>query len=103
MKRILARTLTNIKRSGWRSYAIMFMMTITFFILGLLLTVIYTSSNIANFLVGNIEVIGFFRDGVSEEQILDVKRELEVYDYVSEVRYVSKEDAMASLFRSERR
>jgi cell division transport system permease protein len=96
MKHLLARTFTNIKRSGWRSYAIVFMMTITFLILGVLLTVIYTSSNIAKFLIGNIEVIGFFKDGVSEEQILQVKRDVEGLDYVSSVRYVSKEEAMKS-------
>src|SRR3989344_303278 len=96
MNNLLARTFTNIKRSGWRSYAIIFMMTVTFFILGVLLTVIYTSSNIARFLVRNIEVIGFFKDGVSEEQILQVKRDVEVLDYVPSVKYVSKEDAMKS-------
>lgn len=96
MNSTLARTFTNIKRSGWRSYAIIFMMTITFLILGILLTVIYTSSNIANFLVGNIEVIGFFREGISEEQILETKREVEALDYVTEAKYVSKEDAMKS-------
>ena len=96
MNNLLARTFTNIKRSGWRSYAIIFMMTVTFFILGVLLTVIYTYSNIARFLVRNIEVIGFFKDGVSEEQILQVKRDVEVLDYVPSVKYVSKEDAMKS-------
>ena len=94
MNHLLARTFLNIKRSGWRSYAVIFMMTVTFFILGVLLTVIYTSASIASFLVGNIEVIGFFKDGVSEEQILQVKRDAENLTYVTSVKYVSKEDAM---------
>ena len=44
---IIARTALNLKRSGWRAYAVMFMMTVTFIILGVLLTLIYTSNAIS--------------------------------------------------------
>jgi cell division transport system permease protein len=91
---IFKRALNNIKRSGWRAYAVIFMMTITFVILGILLTVIYVSQSIASYFVQKPEVIGFFKDGITEEQILEVKKEVETYPYVVEVRYISKEDAM---------
>lgn len=99
---ILKRTITNIKRSGWRAYAVVFMMTVTFLILGVLLTVIFVSQSIANYFVQKPEVIGFFRDDVTEEQILDVKSEVEQFPYVAEVRYISKEEAMSSFLEENR-
>lgn len=91
---VYKRAINNIKRSGWRAYAVVFMMTITYVILGLLLTVIFVSQSIATYFVQKPEVIGFFKDGVTEEQILEVKKQIEENPYAAEVRYISKEDAM---------
>lgn len=93
---IISRTALIIKRSGWRAYAVIFMMTITFIMLGVLMTLIYTSNSISVYFTQKPEVIGFFKGDVSEEQILDVKNSLESMNFVSEVRYVSKEEAMQS-------
>jgi cell division transport system permease protein len=93
---VYKRAMNNIKRSGWRAYAVVFMMTITYLILGLLLTIIFVSQSIASYFVQKPEVIGFFNDGVTEEQILEVKRQIEENPYAAEVRYVSKEEAMKS-------
>ncbi len=91
---VFKRAISNIKRSGWRAYAVVFMMTITYVILGVLLTIIYVTQSIASYFIQKPEVIGFFKDGVTEEQISEVKKEIEQNPYVVEVRYVSKEDAM---------
>lgn len=93
---VFKRAMNNMKRSGWRAYAVIFMMTITFIILGLLLTVIFVSQSIASYFVQKPEVIGFFKDEVTEEQILEVKTQIEQNPYAAEVRYVSKENAMKS-------
>ncbi len=91
---ILKRTIQNIRRSSWRAYAVVFMMTVTFIILGLLMTLIYGTQRLAVYFEQKPEVIGFFKQEVTEEQILEVKRELESFDYVAEVAYVSKDQAM---------
>ncbi|PJA40342.1 hypothetical protein CO178_02360, partial [candidate division WWE3 bacterium CG_4_9_14_3_um_filter_34_6] len=96
---IFHRTITNIKRSGWRAYAIVFMMTSTFLVLGVLLTVLYISQTLAGYFMQKPEVIGFFNDEVTEEQILETKRNLESMDIVAEVKYVSKEMAMQSFLQ----
>jgi len=93
---VLKKTFTNIKRSGWRAYAVIFMMTVTYLILGFLMITVYTSNSFADYLSKRPEVIGFFKEGVTEEQILQLKREFENFDYVSEIKYVSKEEAMQS-------
>jgi len=97
---ILKRALQNLKRSGWRAYAVIFMMSVTFVILGILLTIMYTSQNLVNYFVQKPEVIGFFNDDVSEEQILNLKKEIETKDFVAEVTYRSKEEAMKSFLEA---
>lgn len=97
---IYSRAIKNIKRSGWRAYVITFMMTITFLMLGVLLTIMFVSQSIATYFIQQPEVIGFFRDEVSEEEILLVKQDIERFEYVAEVRYVSKEEAMRSFLQA---
>ncbi len=94
--KIISRGMQNIKRSGWRAFAIIFIMFFTFIILGLQLVVMYFSQELAKYFVEKPEVIGFFKDGVTEEQIQSVKNEIVGFDYVVEVRYVSKEEALKS-------
>lgn len=96
---LFKRTIQNIKRSSWRAYAVVFMMTVTFVILGLLLTLIYGTRHIALYIEQQPAVIGFFKEGVTEEEILEVKRDLETKDYVTEVSYVSKKEAMESFLQ----
>lgn len=99
-KYIFLNTFQNIKRSGWRPYAVIFMLTVTFLILGILMAVMFTSQSIADYFIKKPEVIGFFRDDVTELEILDFKRELETLPEVAEVRYVSKEQAMKNFLES---
>ena len=90
----MTTTKQNIKRGGWKSIFLVLIMTITYTILGLLLIMMFTSRNFADYFAQLPEVIGFFSDDATEEQILQVKNELENNDYVVEVHYVSKEQAM---------
>lgn len=99
---IKENTIKNLKREGGRSYALVFMMTTTYLILGLLLVVIYTSQSLATYFIQKPEVIGFFKDETSEEQILQVKKDLESMNYVAEVTYISKEEAMKSFLDDNR-
>jgi len=87
----------NIYSSGkFRSVGILFIMTVTFMAFAVLMTVVYTSAQIATYLSQKPEVIGFFKDSVEESKILELKKELETKDFVFEVKYVSKDDAMKS-------
>jgi cell division transport system permease protein len=95
-KFILSSTILNIKRSGWRAYAVIFMMTVTYMILGVLLTVMFTSQSIAQYFIQKPEIIGFLGDTIPEQEILEIKQTIETFGEVAEVKYISKEEAMAS-------
>lgn len=96
MNRLLQKSFKEISRSGWRSYAVMFMMTMTYFMLAFLMIVTYTSNRLADNLAKQLEVIGFFKEEVTEEQILEVKKDIDSKDFVTDSRYVSKEEAMST-------
>lgn len=96
MSRLIKRTYINIKRSGWRAIALLFMMTVTYLIFGLFVITLFLSRSVANYFIQQAEIIGFFKDGVTEEKILEIKKELETRDYVVSVEYMSKEDALKS-------
>ena len=91
---IFSTTMQNIKRSGWNAVFLTIIMTITFIILGFSLLVMYTSKEFSDYFAQLPEVVGFFKDEATEEDILKIKNELEAKDYVVEVTYVSKEQAM---------
>ncbi len=96
ISRVFKKAFANVTRSGWRAFMITFMMTITYTMLGLLLLVLFFSTQLARFFVEKPEIIGFFNEGVEEEKILEVKNELENKPFVVEVSYVSKEEALES-------
>ena len=91
---IVSTTMQNIKRSGWNAVFLILVMVVTYTILGLSLLMMYTSKGFSDYFAQLPEVVGFFSDDASEEDILKVKNDLESKDYVIEVTYVSKEQAM---------
>lgn len=95
-----SRAIQNIKRSGERSFIVIFMMTVTFLMLGILLVIIFISQSLAKYFVQTPEVIGYFNDDVTEETILEIKREFEQLEYVAGVKYISKEAAMEAFIES---
>ena len=96
MNKLINRAYTNIRRNGWRAIAILFMMTVTYVILGIFIIALFLSRSVANHFIRQAEIIGFFKDGITEEKILEIKRGVEELDYVVNVEYVSKEDALKS-------
>ncbi len=96
ISRVFKKAFANVTRSGWRAFMITFMMTITYTMLGLLLLVLFFSTQLARFFVEKPEIIGFFNDGVEEKRILEIKNELENKPFVVEVSYISKEEALES-------
>ncbi len=96
ISRILNKTKINIQRSGWRAFAIIFMMTVTYVIMGLVLFVLLSANYLAQYFTQKPEIIGFFKDGITEEQMSKVKNDLENLSYVVDVKYISKEDALRS-------
>ena len=74
--RYIKNTLNNIKRERLLSITNIFVMTMTFFILGIFITVIVISQSILRTLEQQAQVTIFFKDDFSEDRILELKGQL---------------------------
>jgi len=96
--RYIKNTLNNIKREKLLSITNIFIMTMTFLILGIFITVVVISQSVLRTLEQQAQVTIFFKDDFSEDRILELKDKLSGDERIFNVNYVSKEDAY-NIFR----
>jgi cell division transport system permease protein len=83
----------NIKREKLLSLSNVFVMTLTFILLGLFIQLVVFSQTALRSLEQQAQVTIFFEDAYTEENILKYKDQLEADERIYEVAYVSKEQA----------
>lgn len=91
--RYLRNTLINIKREKLLSLTNIFVMSMTFLILGVFVTVVVVSQSILRNLEQQAQVTIFFKDDFTEERILTLKDQLSSDDRIFLINYVSKQKA----------
>ena len=72
----------------------LFVMSITFVLLGMLLYLIVISQTALKYLEEQAQITIFFKDEYTNDQILTYKSKLESDERILEVKFVSKEDAL---------
>lgn len=97
LKRIFKFAFTDIWRNKGISVAAIFVLTITI----LLVTGLFILHGMANYIVSEvqnrIDITAYFKDGVSEQNILDVKSQLlQLNSDIKKIEYVSKDDALSN-------
>jgi cell division transport system permease protein len=83
-----------IRRNKWLTVTNILVMTLTFFLTSIFAIAAYGSNFILDALEQRPQVTAYFRDEATEMEILAVKEKLEVTGLTSEVKYVSKEEAL---------
>jgi len=93
-KRIIKWAFKNFRRNGWLSTATVSIMVLTLLVITLLLMV----NIVANAVLGNLEkkidISVYFKLETPEEEILNVKSQLEELEEVESVVYVSQDEAL---------
>jgi cell division transport system permease protein len=84
----------NLKREKLMSLSNMFVMTITFLLLGVFINVIVFTQTALKYLEQQAQVTVFFKDDFSEQYIMDFKAGLEKDSRIAAVSYISKEEAL---------
>ena len=96
--RSIARTIQysfqHIMRNGFQSLSILLLLSITFLIGQLFGVVTIASDTMLKYFENQPQVMVFFKDEATEDQIKQIKTELEKEDYVETVSYISKEQAL---------
>ncbi len=93
LKRIFKLGWNNVSRNMGLSFVANFVIVLTL----ILVTLAFTTNELANVLVEDVRdrmaISVYFKDGVDEETISEVKDSLSEIDEVASIRYISKEDA----------
>lgn len=95
MKQLLKTTWTHIRRTPYQSLAAVLIMTLTFFVITVFTLLAAGSQVVLNYFETRPQVTAFFEDQVTLEQIDLLKARLAETDKIKEMKYVSKEEALA--------
>lgn len=92
--RSVKTTWRHIRRNPYQSLAAVFITTLTFFAISVFAFIALGSSVIVNYLESRLEVVAFFKDEAGQNEILNLKRELDRTGQIAESKYVSKKEAL---------
>ena len=95
MNQLLKTTWTHIRRTPYQSLAAVLIMTLTFFVITAFTLLAAGSQAILNYFETRPQVTAFFEDQVTLEQIDLLKAKLAETEKTKEIKYVSKEEALA--------
>ena len=94
MDKLWKNLLISIKREKFLSLSTLIIMTITFTVLGFFLSLIVFSQTAVKYLENQAQITIFFKDDFFEKNILSLKEKYEKDKTISNVNYVSKEQAL---------
>jgi len=84
-----------IRRSPFQAMAAIFVLAISFFISTILGVLVYSSNNLIKYFETRPQIIAFLKEDADLDQINTLKKKLEIDDRISELKYVSKDQALA--------
>lgn len=93
--RQIKSTIKLLRRSPYQALAAALAMSLTFFVASIFVIVIIGGQLVLRYIEQRPQIIAFFKDDTSDVQINEISKEIESTGLVSEVKYVSKEEALA--------
>lgn len=91
----IKKTLTLLRRSPYQALAAALAMSLTFFITSIFVVLILGGQIVLNYIEQRPQVIAFFKDDVTQSQINEIIGTVTATDLTREVKYISKEEALA--------
>ncbi len=88
-------TLTLLRRSPYQALAAALAMSLTFFITSIFVVLILGGQIVLNYIEQRPQVIAFFKDDVTQSQINEIIGTVTATGLTREVKYISKEEALA--------
>ncbi len=91
----LRTTLDYIRRTPFQALAAIAVLTLTFFVGTLFAILVYSSSKVLTYFETRPQIIAFLKDSAKPDEVSNLQHKLASEDGVKEVKYVSKEEALA--------
>lgn len=92
--RTFKESLSNFVRNGWLSIAAVSVLLLSLFIIGMLFMVTKVSDDILSTTQNKINVSAYLKSDVSEDRIMEIKKEIEGYPDIQSVQYISRDQAL---------
>lgn len=89
------KTLKLLRRSPYQALAATLAMSLTFFVSSIFVILILGGQLVLNYIEQRPQVIAFFKDEATESQIAELISEIETTDLARDVKYITKEEALA--------
>jgi cell division transport system permease protein len=94
LERIINVGWTNFKRNSYLSLGTTGVMTLVLMLFSGLMVVNFLSSSIVSGLEGKVDISVYFKNEAAEEEIKEVRQELESFGSVAKVEYISRDQAL---------
>ena len=85
---------TSFKRNAWLTVATVMVLSLSLFIVGSTLFVGLSAKELIDKIEQNVNISVYFKNSVTEEKILEIKKDIEQRPEIASVEYVSKERAL---------
>ena len=95
MNKALRTSWNHIRRSPYQSFAAIFIMLQTFFVITLFAFIVVTSARVINYFESLPTVTAFFKESAKQSEIDSLEAKIQATDKVSKINFVSKQEALA--------
>lgn len=92
--RIIKNTFQHLVRNPWYTFVAVAVMSLTFFVTSVFVLLAFGSNVVLQYFENKPQVTAFFKDQTPEDYILQLKTQLEQTGKASNVKYISKNDAL---------
>lgn len=98
--RTIKESLRNFWRNGWLSVASVSVLTLSLYVVSAVIVLVMIANGVLTNVEEKINVSVYFKSDVSEDRVMEIKNNLEKYQEVKEVQYISKDQALEDFKRN---
>ena len=91
----IKKTLKLLRRSPYQALAAALAMTLTFFVASIFVILVIGGQIVLNYIEQRPQIVAFFKDDASQSQIRQIEEQIKATGLTREVKYVTKEEALA--------
>ncbi|MDH7577960.1 MAG: permease-like cell division protein FtsX [Bacillota bacterium] len=96
---IIQEAFRSLRRNGWLNFAAAGTTAVSLFVLGISILLVVNTNYISKTVESNVEIMVYLEEGLKEEGARALRTQIVQIPGVKETRYISREEALASLER----
>lgn len=87
----------SLRRNGWLNFAAAGTTAVSLFVLGIAVLLVVNTNYISKTVESNVEIMAYLDRGLDQNDLKAIRTQIEATPGVKEVRFISKEEALATL------